>query len=185
MVGRRKGKRHGYKQDPAGGTGGEEEAEADRDGTPRHRDRARRGQDALRNRAGARQAAEDRHARDQGPGGRVRQRRGRARQQPLRPPLRMHEARRLQGVLPAQEHAMQVLPPVQLALPRLHRGQVREAGVVPVRLQRVQGTGARSASASTATAPRRRTTARSSSSRAGAPTSRRRSCSSSTSCSAA
>ena len=107
---------------------------------------------------------------------------GRARQQPLRPPLRMHEARRLQGVLPAQEHAVQVLPPVQLALPRLHRGQVRETGVAAVRLQRMQGQ--EQMHAPQAPLPqrtrRRRTTARSSSSRAGAPTSPRRSCSGST-----
>ena len=163
MAGRKKERQHGHKQDTARRTGGLEEAEADRDGTPRHRNGAGRRQDALRHRAGARQAAEDRHARDQGPGRRVRQGRGRARQQPLRPPLRMHEARRLQGVLPAQEHAMQVLPPVQLALLRLHRGQMRETGIVAVRLQRMQGQERR----------------------AGAPTSRRRSCSSSTSCSTA
>ena len=70
----------------------------------------------------------DRHrTRDQRPGCRVRQGRGRARQQPLRPPLRMHESRRLQGVLPAQEHAVQVLPPVQLALPRVRGAEVRQA----------------------------------------------------------
>ena len=40
MVGRRKERKHGYEQDAAERTGAQEEAEADRDGTPRHRDGA-------------------------------------------------------------------------------------------------------------------------------------------------
>ena len=42
MAGRKKERQHGHKQDTARRTGGLEEAEADRDGTPRHRNGAGR-----------------------------------------------------------------------------------------------------------------------------------------------
>ena len=84
----------------------------------------------------------DGHAGDQGPRGRVRQGRGLPRHQQSHQQMRVQdgvpEARGLHPLPLRREKAVQVLPPVQPALPRVRGAEVREAREVPVRLQRMR-----------------------------------------------
>ena len=84
----------------------------------------------------------DGHAGDQGPRGRVRQGRGLSRHQQSHQQMRVQdgvpEARGLHPLPLRREKAVQVLPPVQPALPRVRGAEVREAREVPVRLQRMR-----------------------------------------------
>ena len=112
----------------------DEEAKVDRLGPARDRDRPQIGKDSIHDREGAVTPRHDDHAGDQGPRGRVRQGRGLPRHEQVRVQDGVREAAGLRPPPPRREKAVQVLPPVQLALPRVRRAEVREAAP-PVRLQ--------------------------------------------------
>ena len=115
-----------------------EEAKVDRLGPARDRDRPQIGKDSMHDREGAVTPRHDDHARDQGPRGGVRQGRGLPRHEQVRVQDGVPEARHLRALPLRREEAVQVLPPVQLALPRVRGAEVREAREAPVRLQRMR-----------------------------------------------